>query len=221
MEPLRIKGRTVKDAIVAALAVLKKSEAEVEVKVIEEGTQGILGMLGGKDAEVEVTERLGVAEMARQFLQEMLDRMKFITLVDIIKTEEDSVWADIKGEDIGRLIGRRGNTLDSLQYLAGIFLSKRMGKGIRLYLDASGYRERQARQLEEMAREAAEQVAASGKEYTFGELSAAERRIIHMELAKDERVFTISQGMRRDRHLMVVPKEKADEYQKDSFKAER
>jgi len=221
MEPLRIKGRTVKDAIVAALAVLKKSEAEVEVKVIEEGTQGILGMLGGKDAEVEVTERLGVAEMARQFLQEMLDRMKFITLVDIIKTEEDSVWADIKGEDIGRLIGRRGNTLDSLQYLAGIFLSKRMGKGIRLYLDASGYRERQARQLEEMAREAAEQVAASGKEYTFGELSAAERRIIHMELAKDDRVFSISQGMRRDRHLMVVPKEKADEYQKDSFKAER
>lgn len=221
MEPLKIKGRTVKDAVAAALAVLKKREDDVVVKVIEEGTQGMLGMIGGKDAEVEVTLKLGLAEMAQQFLQGLLNRMKFITLVNIIKTEEDSVWADIKGEDVGQLIGRRGNTLDSLQYLAGIFLSKKMGKGIRLYLDASGYRERQARKLEDMAREAAAQVAASGKEYTFGELSAAERRIIHMELAKDDRVFTISQGMRRDRHLMVVPKEKADEYQKDSPKPER
>ncbi|MFH0886840.1 MAG: RNA-binding cell elongation regulator Jag/EloR [bacterium] len=212
MEPLRMKGRKVEEAIKAALEVLNKKREEVDVIVIEEGNQGMLGMIGGKEAEVEVHLKSSLGELARATLQQILDKMNFLTLINITSEEEESASLEIKGDDIGCLIGREGQTLDSMQYLLTIMISKKLGKRVRIILDAASYREKRNRRLADMAKDAADQVTKSGKEYIFGDLNPAERRVIHMELSKDKRVFTVSDGLSKNRRLKVVPASKKNEY---------
>jgi spoIIIJ-associated protein len=177
-----MKGKTVEEAISSALQVLGKTMDEVDVRVITEPEGGVLGVFGGKEAEVEVTPKAAIGEHACAIVQEILDKMGFITLVSITKEDAEAIELEIKGEDMGRIIGKEGAALDSLQYLTSIILGKKRGARVRVIIDAEGYRERRKQKVIEDADMYAKEVEASGKEKSLPFLSSADRRLIHMHI---------------------------------------
>lgn len=210
MRTLRMKGKTVEEAIEGALKILGAQREEVEVRVLGEGKPGVLGVFGGEEAEVEVTVKAGVGERARAALQELLDKMGFLTLVNIEGEEEDTVRLDIKGEDMGRIIGKEGATINALGYLLGVMMRREQERRIRVIIDAGEYRKRRERNLQREAQEAAHEVLASGKEVVLPPMSPADRRAIHMALADNPKVLSFSRGERAERHVVIAPREKVE-----------
>jgi spoIIIJ-associated protein len=204
---VKMKGKTVEDAVSMALQVLGKTRDEVEVKVLSEAEGGVLGVFGGKEAEVEVSIKLPVGDEAKSVVQEILDKMGFLTLVSIKNEENDTVQLDIKGEDMGRIIGRAGTTIDSLQYLSSLILSKKHSKRVRVLVDAEGYREKRQKIVTQDADVIAREVESLGKEKAFPPMTAADRRIIHMHIQdKYPNLTSFSIGEGSSRHLVIAPK---------------
>jgi len=204
---VRMKGKTVEEAIDLALQVIGKKREEVEVKVLSEPEAGVLGVFGGKEAEVEVFPKISLGEEARGLMQEILDKMRFMTLVSIKGEEGDNISLEIKGEDIGRIIGRGGATIDSLQHIASIILSKKHGKRVRVLVDAEGYRERRKKIVTEDAEKIAKEVEKSGKEIAMQPMSAAERRLIHIYIQETfPKLITYSRGEGENRQVVIAPK---------------
>lgn len=205
MKKIRMKGKSVDDAVKAALEVLGGKEEDASVVVISEGKAGVLGVIGGEEAEVEVVLKQGTAEDAKQILQDILDKMSFVAAVES-KAVEDVVKLDIKGEDMGRIIGKEGATLKALEILVASALRKIYGERVRISIDAGGYREKRGKALERLAKDAADEVAKSGEEKALPHMSAADRRIIHMFLRDNPKVTTFSRGEGRERRLIIVPR---------------
>ncbi len=204
---VKMKGKTVDEAVSMALQVLGKTREEVDVKVINEAEGGMLGVFGGKEAEVEVSLKLPVGDEAKAIVQDILDKMGFLTLVSMKNEENDTVWLDIKGEDMGRIIGRAGTTIDSLQYLSSLILSKKHSKRVRVLVDAEGYREKRQKVVSQDADIIAKEVEKSGKEKAFPPMSAADRRIIHMYIQENyPNLTSFSKGEGSNRHLVIAPK---------------
>jgi len=204
---VNMKGKTVDEAIGLALQVLGKTREEVDVKVISEGESGVLGVFGGKEAEVEVSPKTALGEQAKAVVQEILDKMGFLTLVSIKAEEGDTVHLDIKGEDMGRIIGRAGSSIDSLQYLASIILSKKHSTRVRVLVDAEGYREKRQKMVIQDAEVVAKEVESAGKEKAMPPMSAADRRIIHMYIQESRPNLTsYSRGEGAGRQLVIAPK---------------
>jgi spoIIIJ-associated protein len=203
---VNMKGKSVEEAVSSALQVLGKTREEVDVRVISEGESGFLGMVGGKEAEVEVTPKSAAGEQARIIVQEILDKMGFITLVSITKEDAETVELEIKGEDMGRIIGKEGASLDALQYITSIVLSKRREARVRVIIDAEGYRERRRLKVIEDADKYAKDVESSGKEKSIAFLSSADRRLIHMHIQeKYPNLSSASRGEGQGRQLVISP----------------
>ena len=204
---VKMKGKTVEEAITMALQVLGKTRDEVDVKVLSEAEGGVLGVFGGKDAEVEVSPKLPLGEESKTVVQEILDKMGFMTLVSIKSEEADTVNLDIKGEDMGRIIGRAGSSIDSLQYLASLILSKKHSKRVRVLVDAEGYREKRQKMITQDAEAVAREVETTGKERAMPPMSAADRRITHMYIQESFPGLTSnSRGEGAGRQIVIAPK---------------
>jgi len=204
MKRLRMKGKTVDEAVGAALEVLGGKKENARISVLSEGKSGVLGMIGGEEAEVEVALRETLEQDAKQVLQEILDKMKFLALVEGRQVEE-GVELEIKGEDMGRIIGKEGATLKAMETLVRSVVGRLYGERVRISIDAAGYKDKRKKALERLAREAAEEVAKSGEEKALPPMSAADRRIIHMCLKEGFGVTTFSRGEGRDRRLVISP----------------
>ncbi|MFC1560267.1 RNA-binding cell elongation regulator Jag/EloR [Candidatus Margulisiibacteriota bacterium] len=205
MRSVKMKGKTIEEATNSALEVLGAKREAVEVRVLAEGGGGLLG-IGGKEAEVEVTEVGDVAEHAKSLLQEILDKMGFVAIANLKGMEGEYIELEIKGEDMGRIIGKDGATLGSLQYLVNVILSKRRGERVRTLLDAEGYRLRRQKRMERMAEEISAEVESTGKEVKLESMSPADRRAIHMALKDNPKITSFSVGEGSDRRLVVAPK---------------
>jgi spoIIIJ-associated protein len=206
-----MKGKTVEEAIDLALQVLGRKREEVDIKIINEAEAGVLGVFGGKEAEVEVSPKLASGEQARELVQQILDKMGLITMVTVKNEEGDTIQLEIKGEDMGRIIGRAGATIDALQYLASIMLRRRQGAVIRVVLDAEGYRDRRKKVVTEEANEIAMEVEKTGKEIPLPPLSAAERRIIHLYIQENfPKLTSFSRGEGRDRQVVIATKREGE-----------
>lgn len=204
---LKMKGKTVDEAVDLALQVLGKTREEVDVKVLSEGEGGLLGVFGGKEAEVEVSPKMPIGEEGKAVVQEILDKMGFMTLVSIKSEEADTVNLEIKGEDMGRIIGRAGSSIDSLQYLASLILSKKHSKRVRVLVDAEGYREKRQKMVTQDADVVAKEVESSGKERAMPPMSAADRRIIHMHIQENyPNLTSYSRGEGSGRQIVLAPK---------------
>jgi spoIIIJ-associated protein len=207
---VKMKGKTVEEAITSALQVLGMNRDEVEVKVLNEPEGGVLGVFGGKEAEVEVSPKLPLSEQAQVLVQEILDKMELITLVSIQSQDEDNINIEIKGEDMGRIIGRDGATIDALQHLASIIISKKQGRRIRVIVDAEGYREKRKGQVIQDADIIAKDVEKSGKEKELPPMSAADRRFIHIYIQESyPNLSSYSKGEGSERKLYIAPKSEA------------
>lgn len=151
-------------------------------------------------------EALG--EEARAIVQETLTHMGMNALATVADASDEQIVIDMAGKDIGILIGHQGETLAALQFIAAAIFRRRTGSEVRVVLDAEGYRDRRARALTERARQAADNVRATGKEAVLDSLRPYERRIVHMALAEDPDVYTYSEGEGDDRCLIISPREK-------------
>lgn len=197
-------GRTVEDAIERALKELELQRSEVDIEVLQEPRPALLG-LGGREARVRVTRRQTAADEARDFAATVLTMMDYATGVNAIETDE-GVAVTLEGGDLGGLIGRRGHTLDSLEFLMALHLIRRFGRRVPVVLDAAGYRARREKALLEIARHAADRVVAVGQPVPLEPMEPRDRRTIHMALADDPDVTTASEGEDEGRHIVVIPR---------------
>jgi spoIIIJ-associated protein len=220
MKNLEVSAKTVEEAIQRALEQLGVSREEVEVTVVKEGKHGILG-LGTEEATVRVRplmskSRIDIAETARDVLETLLTRMEVVA--SILPQESPSagegdeadapITFDIKGDDLGILIGRGGRTLSCLQYMVRLIVAHQTKTWLPIIIDVEGYKQRRYEILQALAWRVAEQVKAKEAPFTLKPMPAYERRIIHLSLADHSDVTTESIGEGEARRVVILPKEK-------------
>ena len=216
MESIEISAKSEEEAVDVALAELGLSRSEVEVVVVKKGRTGIFG-LGAEEVRVRVTpiEPSGdgtadVGIMARGVLEEILSLIDADATVNLESDKSDNhenqgrVILDIRGDDLGILIGRRGETISALQYLVNLIISRRLKAGVGIVVDVEGYRRRRNESLRLLAHRLANQVKSTGRSVTLEPMAASERRVIHMQLRDDPYVTTQSIGQGDDRKVVIV-----------------
>jgi len=201
-----MKGKDTEEAIKAALAVLGVEREKVEVKVISEGKPAVMGLIGGAESEVEVTARETPEEEAKQILQNILDKMGFLAVVDSTKDESGSILLEVKGEDMGRIIGKEGAMLKSMETIVSAMAWKILGEKTRVSIDAGGYKEKRNKVIQKLAQDVAEDVVKAGEEKTLPYMEAADRRVIHLHLQNNPDVTTFSRGEGKERRIVIAPK---------------
>jgi spoIIIJ-associated protein len=224
MRSIQKSARTVDEAIESALQELGLPREAVVVDVLEEGNKGFFGLLGGKLASVLVTVKETELEMdendeptvsqaekiarAKQFLEGVLERLEVAAEVQEVEQEDGTILFEISGANLGLLIGRRGQTLDALQYLTSIAANKGDSDWLRIVLDAAGYRKRREETLQQLALKMAERAKTQQKRFYLEPMSALERRIVHMALADDDDIETHSEGEDPNRRIVISPKQR-------------
>lgn len=206
MKRIVMKGRSVDEATKAGLEVLGVPGETAKVRVLNEGKPAVMGLLGGEEAEVEIMASEGLAEEAREALQGVLDKMGFLAAAEAKSELDGSVLLSVKGEDMGRIIGKEGAMLKALETVVGAMTWKITGEKGRVAVDAGDYKAKRERALERLANEITEEVIASGIEKEMPYLSAPDRRTVHLFLQGNEKVSTFSSGDGKDRKLTIAPK---------------
>ena len=206
MKEIETTGRTVDEAVDKALEKLGISKNNAQIEVLSEPNQGLFGFLGSKSARVMVTMRREPVEYLQLFLREMLTLMGMGEEVEITEDEEN-YYANIDGPLSGVLIGRRGKTLNEIQYLINtIFRRQFQETQKRIIVDVGNYRHRREQTLNRLALNAADKVAAIRREISLEPMSPQERRIIHLALKEHGGVYTYSDGEEPYRKIVIAPK---------------
>lgn len=231
-------AKNVDEAVAAALSELGVTRDEVDVEVIEEGSKGFLG-LGAKDAVVRVTlkekaapaveekvvktekapvkankKNVDPVKTAEEFLDGIFKAMSLDVNVNAEKGEDNTMSIDLSGENMGIVIGKRGDTLDSLQYLTSLVVNKNTEEHIRVSIDTEHYREKRSEALVALAKRLADKVERSGRKFTLEPMNPYERRIIHSSLQNNDAVTTFSVGSEPYRKVVIAPKNPKPAYKK-------
>lgn len=206
MKSVKMKGKNVDEAVEAGLAVLGIKKEDAVIKVINEGKAGMMGILGGEEAEVEVVAREGAGEEARQALQNILDKMGLLAIAEIDAEDAEGVRLAVKGEDMGRIIGKEGAMLKSLEIVVGSIVRRLVGSSLRVRIDAGGYIEKREKVLQRLAADVAEEVEKTGQEKVLPYMEAADRRIMHLYLTEHSQVKSYSVGEGKERRMVIAPK---------------
>lgn len=241
MVSIEMTGKTVDEALEAALAELHTTKENVDVEILEEPKDGLFGLFGGRKARIKVTVKNAPADekaaeqseksltenketiaaveakvtktvvnndeavkMAKDFLMKIFAAMKIqVVMEKFVSKEDGSVTFKLHGADMGILIGKHGQTLDSLQYLTNLVANKNSAERIRIMIDIEDYRERRAHTLTRLALRLAERVKRSGDRVVLEPMNPHERKIIHMALQNDNRVNTLSEGEDPYRRVVI------------------
>lgn len=198
-------AKTIEAAVELALHELNASRDEVDIEILEEGNKGILGIIGSRDAKVRVTVKETKGDRAVSFLTEIFDKMGVEAEIDIDE-DEDNAYLTINGDDIGIVIGRRGETLDALQYLTSLVVNKREDSYKRIVIDIENYRQKREDTLIKLANRLAEKVKKYKKSITLEPMNPYERRIIHSTLQDNRYVKTYSLGDEPNRKVVITLK---------------
>jgi len=201
-------GKTVQDAILAALSELKLSEEDVDIEVIEEGTKGIFGIIGSKVARIKASvkeEESTRCDIASDFIYTILNNMQVEAEISVNEDDENIV-VDVNGDDIGIIIGRRGETMDALQYLTSLVVNKGYEDYKRVILNVENYREKREETLVKLANRLADKVIKYKKPVTLEPMNPYERRIIHSSLQGHKYVETYSTGEEPKRKVVIALK---------------
>lgn len=204
MDFVEAKGKTVDEAIFKGLEQMGLSLDEVEIEIVHEGGKGIFGL--GKNAVVHLAKKQPVqAEKGapEAFLSGLFERMGVEAECAAVEEDEKALKIEITGKDTAVLIGRRGDTLDALQYLTGLAVNKGREDYKKIMLDAENYREKRERTLEKLAKRLANTVAKTGKPITLEPMNPYERRILHATLHNHPRVETVSEGEEPYRRVVI------------------
>lgn len=206
MEYIDITAKTVNDAITEACQRFLVTSDKLDYIVVEEGSTGFLG-IGSKPAVIKARIKGTVADKAKDFLKEVFDAMNMVVVVNA-KYDEDSrnLNIDLSGDEMGVLIGKRGQTLDSLQYLVSLVVNKETDEYIRVKVDTEDYRNRRRETLENLAKNIAYKVKRTKRPVSLEPMNPYERRVIHSALRNDKFVTTHSEGEEPFRRVVVTLK---------------
>lgn len=203
MKTIEITGKTVEEALKSALNELKVTEDKVSVEVIDEGSKGLFKLIGARPARIKVTVKRDPIYEAKNFLRDVLNSMNVKAEIRI-KEESDAVKINLTGPDMGILIGYRGETLDSLQYLVSLVINKDNNSAYkRVVLDTENYRQKREETLKRLADKMASTVRRTGKLIKLEPMNPYERRIIHSALQENPYVETYSEGDEPYRRVVV------------------
>ena len=202
MKTLEMTGKTVDDALEAALKKLNADRDDVDVEVIDEGSKGFLG-IGNKDAKIKVTLRNNPCLVATSFLKGMFEAWgEEVEVYTEIK--DDVLCVELKGENMGIIIGKRGETLDAIQHLTSLSVNAGSDDFIKVSVDTENYREKRNQTLAELSKKLAVRVAKTRKNMTLEPMNSYERRIIHATLQDDKYVTTYSVGQSPNRKVVIA-----------------
>jgi spoIIIJ-associated protein len=202
MKTLEITGKTVDDALEAALKKLNADKDDVDVEVIDEGSKGFFG-IGNKDAKIKVTLRNNPCFVATSFLKGMFEAWgEDVEVCSEIK--DDVLCVELKGENMGLIIGKRGETLDAIQHLTSLSVNAGSDNFIKVNVDTENYREKRNQTLAELSKKLAVRVAKTRKNMTLEPMNSYERRIIHATLQDDKYVTTYSVGQSPNRKVVIA-----------------
>ena len=209
MSYMEFKGKTVEEAVTAATVELGITSAELEYEGIEKGSAGFLG-LGAKPAVIKAKKAevaMNIADKTKEHLANVLKAMDIEAEITVEYDETDNnMNINMEGPEMGILIGKRGQTLDALQYLVSLFVNKESENYIRVKVDTENYRARRKDTLENLAKNIAFKVKRSRRSVTLEPMNPYERRIIHSALQNDKYVATKSEGEEPYRKVVVYLK---------------
>ena len=206
MEYIEISAKTVDDAITEACEKLSVTSDKLEYEVISEGSTGFLG-INAKPAVIKACVKKNMIDQAKVFLNDVFAAMNMIVSIDAKYDEEESVLdINLTGDDMGVLIGKRGQTLDSLQYLISLVVNRDAEKYIHVKVDTENYRERRKATLENLAKNISYKVRKNRQPVALEPMNPYERRIIHSALQSDKYVTTHSEGDEPYRRVVVTLK---------------
>lgn len=208
MEMITVTAKTVDDAITQASLKLGVSSDKLQYEVVEKGSLGILGgLIGSKPAIIRAKKVETIEDKAAEFLNSVFDAMGISVDMQIKQNDEEKeLEVNLSGGEMGILIGKRGQTLDSLQYLVSLVVNKESEDYLRVKLDTENYRERRKETLETLAKNIAYKVKRTRRSVSLEPMNPYERRIIHSALQNDKYVFTRSEGEEPFRHVVIALK---------------
>ena len=210
MKSIEMTAKTVEEAIEIALKELDVDRVEVEIDVISRGKAGILG-IGSELASVRVTKVDGTSDVldsANEVIKNLISHMDVDVVVNLKEADNEETGGpifEIEGDDSGLLIGRKGETLRSLQFMTRFIVGRQTGERANISLDVEGYDERRKQSLANLAIRVAQRVVKTGRSIELEPMSARERRLVHVALAENVEVYTESSGEGRDRRVVVIP----------------
>ena len=206
MEFREFSAKTVNDAITEALIQLGVTSEQLEYEIIEKGSAGFLG-INSKKAIIKARKKETLEDKVRKFLEDKLQAMNIEATVELNYDEASkNMDIELKGKEMGLLIGKRGQTLDSIQYLVSIVANKDTEEYIHVKLDTENYRKRRRETVENLAKNLAYKVKRTRKPVSLEPMNAYERRVIHSALQNDKYVSTYSEGEEPYRHVVIALK---------------
>ncbi|PFK54428.1 RNA-binding cell elongation regulator Jag/EloR [Bacillus cereus] len=205
MSVITAKGQTVELAVEDALRQLNTSKDRVDINIVDEGKRGFLGLFGNRPAVVEVVLKKDPIQECEEYLRNVIHDMGVeVEISKIVKGRE--IEFTISGDNVGVLIGKRGNTLNSLQYLTKLVANRNTKQYIGITLDAENYRSKRKSTLESLSYRLAKQVFNTKKRVILEPMPSFERKIIHQALLNHQGINTTSEGNEPHRHVVISPK---------------
>jgi spoIIIJ-associated protein len=215
MESFEFEGKTTEEAIENALRQLNISKDEMEIEILEPGSAGIFGLVGGRKAKVKVTiardetqaadEKNGL-EIAKEALENILSLIPMEGISVQARNTDGTIALEIKGDKSGLLIGRKGRTLDALQFIVNKIVNKTLQKRAQVIIDSENYRQRRQDFLIQMALKMGDKAKRIKKPVTTNPLNPHDRRIVHLALKEDEKLETKSRGEGILKKIIIIPK---------------
>ena len=206
MDFIEVSAKTIDEALTEASVALGIPSSEIEYEVLEKGSTGFLG-IGSKSAVIKARKKFSVEENVKEFLNSVFKAMNLeVELIVKVNEEDKLIDVELKGDDMGILIGKRGQTLDSLQYLTNLAVNKSSENYYRVKVDTEDYRKRRKETLENLAKNIAYKVKRTKRSVALEPMNPFERRIIHSALQNDKFVSTHSEGEEPYRHVVVTLK---------------
>lgn len=207
MDMIEVSAKTVSDAITEACQKLGVTSDKLDYEIVEEGSSGFLG-IGAKSAVIKASvKKSSVEEVARVFLNDVFQAMNMEVVIAIKYNEEEkNMDIELSGNEMGVLIGKRGQTLDALQYLTNLAVNKNSEEYVKVKIDTEDYRKRRRETLENLAKNIAYKVKRTKRPVSLEPMNPFERRVIHSTLQNDKFVTTHSEGEEPYRHVVVTLK---------------
>lgn len=199
-------GKTVEEAIAAGVVELGVDRNFVTIEVLEEPVKkGLFGLFGTRLARVRISYEDNPGKLAEDFIKKVCQAMKVDASIQVSKNGEH--WhIDITGNELGILIGRRGDTLEALQYLTNLAVARKLSERVRLFVDVEGYKLRREETLVRLAKRLSQKVKRTGTKIVLEPMNPYERRIIHTSLQDEAGISTISEGVEPNRHVVIFLK---------------
>lgn len=214
---IEVSGKTIEDAVAEALKTLNMDRDSVSVEILEKPKSGFLG-IGAVPAKIRVSYEYSRADKTRDFLEELFKKMNIEAKIDIAKEEEGRLKVTLSGDEMGLIIGRRGENLDALQYITNLSVNKNEDERVRVSIDTENYREKREESLERLAKRVADKVSKYGRSVSLEPMPPSERRIIHACLQDYKGVTTFSTGSEPQRRVIVAPANAQGKKEKESKK---